>query len=105
MMDTDNYLLLTGATGLLGRSLVRDLSATGRRVAILVRGSKTATAEARADEILDDWREVAGVTVESPVVLAGDITSAKGMEPCCANMSHQAIRLPGVATAPRPRLC
>jgi uncharacterized protein YbjT (DUF2867 family) len=45
MIDPDKYLLLTGATGLLGRSLVRDLSATGRRVAILVRGSKTATAE------------------------------------------------------------
>jgi thioester reductase-like protein len=75
MAANPKYLLLTGATGLLGRSLVRDLSATGRRVAVLVRGSKTASAEARGDEILDDWREVAGVTVEAPVVLAGDITS------------------------------
>ena len=31
------YLLLTGATGLLGRSLIRDLSADGRRLAVLVR--------------------------------------------------------------------
>ena len=69
------YLLLTGATGLLGRSLIRDLSADGRRLAVLVRGSKHATAEARGDELLDDWRDVAGVTVEAPVVLAGDITS------------------------------
>ncbi len=75
MAANHNYLLLTGATGLLGRSLVRDLAATGRRVAVLVRGSKTATAEARGDEILDDWREVAGMTVEAPVVLAGDITA------------------------------
>jgi nucleoside-diphosphate-sugar epimerase len=75
MAANQKYLLLTGATGLLGRSLVRDLSATGRRVAVLVRGSKTASAEARGDEILDDWLDVAGVTVEAPVVLAGDITS------------------------------
>ena len=38
MATNHNYLLLTGATGLLGRSLVRDLAATGRRVAVLVRG-------------------------------------------------------------------
>ena len=75
MAANHTYLLLTGATGLLGRSLVRDLAATGRRVAVLVRGSKTATAEARGDEILDDWQEVAGVTVDAPVVIAGDITS------------------------------
>ena len=71
---SDRYLLVTGATGLLGRSLVRDLQAAGRRVAILVRGSKTASAAARADEILDDWHDVAGITVAAPVVLEGDIT-------------------------------
>lgn len=82
---TDRYLLVTGATGLLGRSLVRDLQAAGRRVAILVRGSKTASAAARADEILDDWREVAGVTVQAPVVLEGDIASAGlGLAPAAA---------------------
>ena len=75
MAANHNYLLLTGATGLLGRSLIRDLTAEGRRLAVLVRGSKTATAEARGDEILDDWADVAGVTVEAPVVLAGDITA------------------------------
>ncbi|MEY3204656.1 MAG: Linear gramicidin synthase subunit, partial [Planctomycetota bacterium] len=48
--------------------------AQGRQVAVLVRGSKTAGAEARVDELLDDWRQVAGVEVPRPVVLAGDIT-------------------------------
>lgn len=86
MNDPDKYLLLTGATGLLGRSLVRDLSATGRRVAILVRGSKTATAEERSDEILDDWRDVARVTVEAPVVISGDITApGLGLDPAVAD--------------------
>lgn len=79
------YLLVTGATGLLGRSLVRDLQSAGRRVAILVRGSKTASAETRADEILDDWREVAGVTVQAPVVLEGDISlPGLGLSPAVA---------------------
>lgn len=74
MTDRDRYLLVTGATGLLGRSLVRDLAAAGRRVAVLVRGSKTAGAADRNDEILADWQEVAGATVPCPVVLEGDIT-------------------------------
>ena len=76
MTGSDSYLLLTGATGLLGRSLLRDLSARGRRIAVLVRSSKTAHASSRVDEILQDWREVAGVEVPCPVVLEGDITSA-----------------------------
>lgn len=68
-------ILLTGATGLLGRFLLRDLSAQGRRVAVLVRGGKTANAEARIDDLLRDWRDVAGAEVPRPVVLQGDITS------------------------------
>ena len=68
-------ILLTGATGLLGRFLLRDLSAQGRQVAVVVRGSKTAGAEARVDDLLRDWREVAGAEVPRPVVLQGDITS------------------------------
>jgi len=69
-----SHILLTGATGLLGRSLLRDLSAAGLRVAVIVRGSKTATAADRVDELLDDWREVAGAEVACPVVLAGDLS-------------------------------
>ena len=42
MPSHDSYILLTGATGLLGRSLLRDLAAAGRRIAVIVRGSKTA---------------------------------------------------------------
>jgi thioester reductase-like protein len=55
--------------------LLRDLSAQGRRVAVLVRGGKTATAEARVDQLVRDWREVAAVEVLRPVVLEGDIRS------------------------------
>jgi thioester reductase-like protein len=72
----DSYILLTGATGLLGRSLLRDLAAAGRRVAVIVRGSKTAGAAERVDELLDDWWEVAGVDVPCPVVLEGELSAA-----------------------------
>jgi thioester reductase-like protein len=78
MASHDSYLLLTGATGLLGRSLLRDLAAAGRRVAVIVRGSKTADAAERVDDLLDDWREVAGADVPCPVVLEGDL-SADGL--------------------------
>lgn len=78
MRSNDSYHLLTGATGLLGRSLLRDLAAAGRRVAVIVRGSKTAGAPERVDELLDDWREVAGVDVPCPVVLEGEL-SADGL--------------------------
>ena len=89
---SDRYLLVTGATGLLGRSLVRDLQSAGRRVAILVRGSKTASAEARADEILEDWRDVAGVTVQAPVVLEGDISlPGLGLAPAAAAWAAQNV--------------
>jgi thioester reductase-like protein len=74
MPSRDSYTLLTGATGLLGRSLLRDLAAAGRRVAVIVRGSKTAGAAERVDELLDDWREVAGVAVPCPVVLEGELS-------------------------------
>jgi thioester reductase-like protein len=74
MSDPASCILLTGATGLLGRFLLRDLSAQGRQVAVVVRGSKTADAESRVDDLLRDWREVAGAEVPRPVVLQGDIT-------------------------------
>ncbi|NBW85259.1 MAG: NAD-dependent epimerase/dehydratase family protein, partial [Planctomycetia bacterium] len=80
--DDDSYLLLTGVTGLLGRSLLRDLAAAGRRVAVVVRGSKTAAAAERVDELLRDWRDVAGVEVDYPVVLEGDLAAEKlGLRP------------------------
>jgi thioester reductase-like protein len=73
MHARDSYLLLTGATGLLGRSLLRDLAAAGRRIAVVVRRGKVGSAADRVDELLDDWREVAGADVDFPVVLEGDL--------------------------------
>lgn len=74
MPSNEHYLMLTGATGLLGRSLLRDLAAAGRRIAVLVRPGKVASAMERIDELLLDWQEVAAANVPFPVVLTGDIT-------------------------------
>ena len=74
-MQKNSCILLTGATGLLGRYLLRDLSLQGVRVAVLVRDGATAGAEGRVDGLMRDWREVAGVDVPRPVVLPGDIRS------------------------------
>lgn len=72
--ESSAYVLVTGATGLLGRYLVRDLTTAGRRVAVLVRGDRLRTAAQRIDAVLDDWQRVGGMHVACPVVLEGDIT-------------------------------
>jgi len=74
-MHDRSSILLTGATGLLGRFLLRDLSLLGFRVAVLVRDGATAGAEERVDTLVRDWRDVADVAVPRPTVLRGDITS------------------------------
>ena len=71
--DEPATILLTGATGFLGRFLLRDLSAAGHRVAVLVRGDGRRSAEERTDALLDDWEVRAGVRPATPVVLAGDL--------------------------------
>jgi thioester reductase-like protein len=74
-MQKNSCILLTGATGLLGRYLLRDLSLQGVRVAVLVRDGVTAGADGRVEGLIRDWREVARVDVPRPVVLPGDIRS------------------------------
>jgi len=51
-MRSRQGILLTGATGLLGRYLLRDLLASGRRVGVLVRDGQQRTASDRLDELL-----------------------------------------------------
>lgn len=67
-------LLLTGATGLLGTYLVRDLSLEGRSLALIVRGEKKRSAAARIDAILDHWEDVLGKRLRRPTLLEGDLT-------------------------------
>ena len=68
-----NHILLTGATGLLGRYLIRDLTQQGYSVAVLVRSSRTTSASDRIDEVMKHWEPTTG-QLATPRVLEGNIT-------------------------------
>jgi thioester reductase-like protein len=68
------YHLLTGATGLLGNYLLRDLLLADVPMAVLVRSSRKLTARQRIEGLLCDWEASLGRPLPRPVVLEGDIT-------------------------------
>ncbi|MDP1796867.1 MAG: SDR family oxidoreductase [Planctomycetaceae bacterium] len=68
------YYLLTGATGLLGNYLLRDLLRAHVPVAVLVRPSRRQTARQRIELLLAKWDAEQETPLPRPVVLEGDIT-------------------------------
>jgi len=97
-----DYTLLTGATGLLGEYLMRDLLADGHRLAVLVRPSRKQTAVERVESIFQMWEKSAGQLLPRPVCLEGDVTqeelglSSRQREwvaANCGNMIHNAAVL------------
>jgi thioester reductase-like protein len=96
------YVFLTGATGLLGRYLIKDLTVAGVSLAVLVRPSRRATARHRVENVMCYWDGVLGRSLPRPVVLEGDITEpdlgldARGMRwvaENCETMLHNAASL------------
>lgn len=73
-MNSMPGILLTGATGLLGRYLLRDLLASGHRVGVLVRDGPEGTAADRLEELLAFGSETLGRKLPKPVLLHGDLT-------------------------------
>jgi thioester reductase-like protein len=67
------YLLLTGATGLVGRYLLRDLLAEDVPVAVLVRSTRFESAAQRIEAIMERWEQLAGRCLPRPVVLEADL--------------------------------
>ena len=67
------HYLLTGATGLLGEYLMRDLLDSGASVAVLVRPARKMTAELRISRILQRWKAETGKTYQQPFVISGDL--------------------------------
>ncbi len=67
------YVLLTGATGLLGSYLLRNSLLAGLRMAVFVRGHKTQSARQRIEVLLTDWERRTGCLLPRPVVLEGDL--------------------------------
>lgn len=70
---SDRYVLLTGATGLLGQYLLHDLMRDGHLVAVVVRGGKNESATQRVERIMQHWERQEGHPLPRPVVLSGDI--------------------------------
>lgn len=68
------YTLLTGATGLVGRYLVRDLLLNGHELAVVVRPSRRQSPRERIEGILQHWEAELGRPLPRPVVLSGDIS-------------------------------
>jgi len=73
MIQLPRGILLTGATGLLGRYLLKDLLAAGCQVAVLVRDSHSAAATDRVAALVEWCRRSLGCRVAAPAVVPGDI--------------------------------
>ena len=67
-------LFFTGATGLLGSYMVRDLLLKGRRLAVLVRRDRKRPAAERVDGMLRGWEAELGRPLPRPTVLEGDLS-------------------------------
>ena len=67
------FVLLTGATGLVGSYLLRDLFLQGCQIAVVVRPSKRMTGVQRIESIMQRWEQELGQTLPRPVVLEGDV--------------------------------
>lgn len=67
------YRLLTGATGLLGRYVLRELLTADAPTAVVVRPSKVASAADRLEAAIAPLEAALGRPLPRPVVLAGDL--------------------------------
>ena len=68
-----SYHLLTGATGLLGNYVLRDLLLHQFPVAVVVRPNRKQSARQRIESMLCQWDRHLGKSLPRPVVMEGDI--------------------------------
>ena len=69
-----SYFLLTGATGLLGNYLLRDLLLDDVPVAVIARSNRRQSARQRIEVAMCVWDAEAGRPLPRPVVMEGDIS-------------------------------
>lgn len=93
------FTLLTGATGQIGRYLLRDLLEQGFPLAVLVRGRAGWSAQERVAQLIAYWERRSGRVYSAPVCLEGDTTQAgfglnerdrHWMRDHCATLLHNA---------------
>lgn len=101
------HLLLTGATGLLGRYLLVDLLLADVPVAVLVRKNRRQSPEQRVEAMLQSCEKQLQRPLPRPVVLGGDICqrdlgltqdSLRWMTDHCDSVLHNAASLSFIAT-------
>lgn len=68
------YTLVTGATGLVGRYLIRDLLLEGVDLALMIRPTAKMSVADRAEQILQYWERELGRPLVRPIVLSGDVS-------------------------------
>lgn len=99
---SSGYTLLTGATGLVGRYLTKDLLLASRRLVLLVRASSKMTAEERVEQILQSWEKQLGRVLPRPIVMTGDVcqkdfglseTDIDWLNQNCTQIIHSAASL------------
>ena len=102
------HILLTGATGLLGRYLLRDLMLADVPVAAVVRGNRRQSAEDRIEALMGTWEDILQRKMPRPYVLEGDITEPflgldatdrHWVDQNCDSLLHNAASLSFVATS------
>lgn len=75
------YVLLTGATGMLGSYFLRDLLRDGYAVVVLARSSrKKGTAEQRIERIMQRWEHELRTFLPRPKVIEGGLTDTDWIE-------------------------
>jgi thioester reductase-like protein len=97
-----SYHLLTGATGLLGKYLLRDLLLANVPVAVVARSNRRQTARQRVEAAMCAWDAELGRPLPRPVVLEGDIAepdlgldavNVRWAADYCSTMIHNAASL------------
>ncbi len=76
MYPTPKTMLLTGATGFVGRYLLRDLLLRGRQVIVLTRGRGPVSGQDRIEAILQDWELRLGRRLLRPRFIDGNVCLA-----------------------------
>jgi nucleoside-diphosphate-sugar epimerase len=97
-MSETGYILLTGATGFLGRYLLGELVASGRRVAVLARDGDDGSAEERVRRLTEAGAGTRHDRPANPVVLPGDVC-APGLGLAAADRGWLARHCPAVLHA------
>lgn len=103
------HILLTGATGLLGRYLLRDLLLADTPVAVLVRRGRRQSAAERVEALMLSWEAILDRPLPRPHVLEGDLTKPHlgldddelaWVEQNCDSVLHNAASLTFISSDP-----